>query len=245
MEFRDTLELVHPIFVVAVVFPLIGIAVSRALQVRQRRQQTTTDGKSKIPPGVGQEHVRLGRWLTGAVVGATLMSLANDILGNILDEKVWSKNPLQVFFIGLLFAATISSLVLLYLAKPRQWRAIYATLTGMGLVIIGFQSGVYQNLDNWYMSHFIYGMIAAMLMIFSLAIVPDIYRDKKNRWRKVHVFLNSIALLVFLEQAVTGTRSLLEIPLSWQEPYIMQLSDQHCDTKPCTIQAAPALQKPK
>jgi len=84
-----------------------------------------------------------------------------------------------------------------------------------------------------------------MLMIFALAIVPDIYQDRKNRWRKVHVFLNSIALLLFLGQAVTRTRSLLEIPLSWQEPYVNQLYEQHCDTKPCTIQPAPASQKPK
>ncbi|TAG11991.1 MAG: DUF4079 domain-containing protein, partial [Oscillatoriales cyanobacterium] len=32
--------------------------------------------------------------------------------------------------------------------------------------------------------------------------------------------LNSIAVLLFLGQGMTGTRDLLEIPLSWQKPYI-------------------------
>jgi Protein of unknown function (DUF4079) len=71
-----------------------------------------------------------------------------------------------------------------------------------------------------------------MLMIFSLAIVQDIYQDKSNRWRTVHTILNSIALLLFIGQGMTGTRDLLEIPLSWQESYIDQ-----CDyvNKTCPI----------
>ncbi len=52
---------------------------------------------------------------------------------------------------------------------------------------------------------------------FSLAIVQDIYQDRRNRWRTVHIVLNSIALLFFIGQGITGTRDLLEIPLSWQE----------------------------
>jgi uncharacterized membrane protein len=245
MEFRDTLELVHPVFVVVVVFPLIGIVVNRAWQVRQRRLQTATAGKSKIPPVVGQEHVQLGRLLTGAVVGVTLIALANDILGNILDNQVWRKDAFQVLCIGLLFAATIASLVLLYRAQQRRWRGVFATLTGMALVVLGCQEGVYRKTDQWYVSHYYYGMAAAMLMIFALAILPEIYKDQTNRWRKVHIVLNCIALLIFLGQGMTGTQNLLEIPLSWQENYVQKLYEQHCDTQPCTIQATPAPQKSK
>ncbi len=245
MEFRDTLELVHPVFVVVVVFPLIGIVVNRAWQVRQRRLQTATAGKSKIPPVVGQEHVQLGRLLTGAVVGVALIALANDILGNILDNQIWRKDAFQVLCIGLLFAATIASLVLLYRAQQRRWRGVFATLTGMGLIVLGCQEGVYRKTDHWYVSHYYYGMAAAMLMIFALAILPEIYKDRTNRWRRVHIVLNCIALLIFLGQGMTGTQNLLEIPLSWQEHYVQQLYEQHCDTKSCTIQAAPAPQKPK
>ena len=245
MEFRDTLELLHPLLVVVVVFPLIGIVVNRALQVRQRRLQSASGGKSKIPPVVGQEHVQLGRWLTGAVVGVTLVALFNDIFGNILDKQVWRKDAFQVLWIGLLFAATIASLVLLYRAKEGRWRGIFATLTGMGLVVLGCQEGVYRKTEVWYMSHYYYGITAALLMIFALAILPEIYKDRTNRWRKVHIVLNCFALLIFLGQGITGTQNLLEVPLNWQESYIQKLYELKCETKPCTIQAPPAPQKSK
>lgn len=49
---------------------------------------------------------------------------------------------------------------------------------------------------------------------FSWAITPEIDRDLSLRWRKIHTFLNCIALLRFLGQRVTGYRDLFEIPLS-------------------------------
>ena len=48
-------------------------------------------------------------------------------------------------------------------------------------------------------------------MIFSLAIVKDIYKDKSNRWRNAHIILNCFALLLFMGQGITGARDLLEI----------------------------------
>jgi len=236
MEFKDVILLLHPTFAVLVVFPLIGIVVNRALQVRQRRLQTLATSKSKIPATVGQEHVQLGRWLTGAVVGLVLIAFANDIIGNILDKKVWNQAPFQVIFIGLLFVAVIGSLYLLYQAREKKWRGIFATLTGMGLVVLGCQDGIYRKTDQWYISHYYYGLITALLMIFSLSILPDIYKDKTNRWRQVHILLNCIAVLLFIGEGITGTRALLEVPLTWQEPYINQLYEQKCDTKPCVIQ---------
>jgi peptidoglycan/LPS O-acetylase OafA/YrhL len=244
MEFRDAILLFHPVIAVLVVFPLIGIVVNRALQTRQRRLETQAMGKSKIPPIVGPEHVQIGRWLTGSVISTVLLALANDILGNILDKHIWITASFQVIFIVLLFAATIASMVLLYKAKERNWRAIFATLTGMGLVVLGCQDGVYRKTDQWYISHYYYGLTAALLMIFSLAILPDIYKDRSNFWRKVHITLNCIALLIFLGQGISGTRALLEIPLTWQEPYIQQLYEKKCDTKPCTIQAPTLPEKP-
>jgi MFS family permease len=239
MEFRDVILLLHPAIAVIVVFPLIGIVVNRALQVRQRRLQTVATGKSKIPPVVGQEHVQLGRWLTGAVVGIVMIALGNDVFGHIFDNKTWTKSPFQVTFIGLLFIATIASLYLLYQAKKPNWRGIFATLSGIGLVVLGCQDGVYRKTDQWYISHYYYGLVAALLMIFSLAILPDIYQDKTNRWRKVHIILNSLALVIFLAQGITGTMALLEVPLTWQEPYVQMLYKQKCDTKPCIIQPSP------
>ncbi|OUL26122.1 DUF4079 domain-containing protein [Nostoc sp. 106C] len=242
MESKDIILLLHPAIAVLVVFPLIGIIVNRALQVRQRRLQTLATGKSKIPPTVGQEHVQLGQWLTGAVVGIVLIAFANDIINNISDNQVWMKSPFQVIFIGLLFVAAIASLYLLYQAKEKKWRGIFATLTGMALVVLGCQDGVYRKTDQWYISHYYYGLTAALLMIFSLSILRDIYQDKINGWRKVHIILNFIALLLFLGQGITGTRALLEVPLTWQEPYIKILYEQKCDTKSCTIQPSSLLQ---
>ena len=76
MEFSDAILLLHPVIAIVVVFPLIGIVVNRAFQTRQRRLQTKSGEKSKIPPVVGQEHVQLGRWLTVSVVGSFVKSMS-------------------------------------------------------------------------------------------------------------------------------------------------------------------------
>ena len=220
MELADFFKLIHPAIAVVFVFPLIGNVVNFAWAARQRRLQTKAKVKSKIPPVVGAEHKRLGDWLTGSVVGLTLVGLAHPITKEIIKKQLWSKTPFQVIFIILMFAATIASLVFLYKAKKKQWRATFATLAGMGIVILGCQDGVYRRTNEWYWSHYYYGITAALLMIFSLAIVPEIYRDKSNRWRIIHTVLNTVALLLFIGQGLTGVRDLLEIPLGWQEPFV-------------------------
>ncbi len=236
METNDLIALIHPAIAVTVIFPLIGIVVNFAWQTRQRRLQTADNGKSKIPPIVGREHVNLGRWLAGGVVGVALIGLAYPIFEHIVSEKFWSKNPFQVIFIVLMFAATIGSLVLLYRARETHWRGIFATLTGTGLVVLGCQEGVFRRTDEWYWSHYYIGITAALLMVFSLAIIEDIYKDRSNRWRNVHIILNCLALLLFIGQGMTGTRDLLEIPLSWQKPFLYQ-----CDfvNKTCQKPAPP------
>jgi hypothetical protein len=95
-------------------------------------------------------------------------------------------------------------------------------LTGMGLIILGCQPEIYRRDNEWFVSHYYYGITAALLMIFSVAIVQDIYQDRQNRWRTVHIILNCLALLLFIGQGMTGARDLLEIPLPWQEQYIYQ-----------------------
>ena len=235
IEVNDALTLLHPAIAIFFVFPLIGIVTNFAWQTRQHRLQNASGGKSKIPPVVGTEHNRFGSWLAGSVVGLSLLGLAHPIFKNILTNQVWNKEPFQVLFIVLLFAATIASLFFLYQAKQRLWRGVFATLTGAGLIILGCQDGVFRRTNEWYVSHYYIGLSAAMLMIFSLAIVQDIYKDKSHRWRIVHAVLNSVALLLFIGQGITGVRDLLEIPLSWQEPYIYR-----CDfnQKTCPTPAA-------
>ncbi len=220
MEFKDFLALLHPILAVAIVFPMLGVVLNMAWQTMQRRKQIAIDTKSKIPPVVGPEHVKAGRILSGSVVGVTLLGLAYPIFEHIWSKDVWSKNSFQVIFIVLMFVVTVASLVMLYRATPALWRGIFATLTGTGLVILGTQDGVYRLTNEWYWSHYYIGITAALIMVFSLAIIEDIYKDRSNRWRTIHVILNSIAVLLFLGQGMTGSRDLLQIPLNWQKPYI-------------------------
>lgn len=240
MDTKDWLLLVHPAIAIFVVFPLLGIVIHRATQVRQRRQESMGHEKSKISPAVGPEHVQIGRILTGAVIGTTLLALLYEIGKNILETQKAIQAPLLVLLLGLIFVATIGALACLYQAKSRRWRAIFATLTGMGLMILAVQEGVYRDTENWFKTpHYYYGLAVSFLMIFSLAIQPDIYRDRTHRWRTVHIILNCFATLLFVGQAVTGPISLLEVPLSWQKPYIQKLYEQQCDRQPCTVQAAP------
>ncbi|HBW57936.1 MAG TPA: DUF4079 domain-containing protein [Oscillatoriales bacterium UBA8482] len=220
MQFKDFLALLHPILAIVIVFPMLGIVLNMAWKTMQRRQQIALEGKSKIPPIVGQDHVKSGKVLSGSVVGLTLLGLGYAIFEHILSQQIWSKNPFQVIFIVLMFGATIASLVMLYRAKPALWRGIFATLTGAGLVILGTQDGVFRRTNEWYWSHYYIGMAAALIMVFSLAIIQNIYQDRSNRWRTIHVVLNMIAVLLFIGQGMTGTRDLLEIPLNWQKPYI-------------------------
>jgi hypothetical protein len=220
MTTSDYIALLHPVLAIFFVFPLIGMVSNFAWQTRQRRVQTAADGKSKIPPVVGPSHVRLGRWLGSSVVGVALIGLAYAIFSKILKNQTWTSEPLRVGFVVAIFVATIVSLVFLLMASQKLWRGVFATLTGMGLILLGCQPEVFRRGFEWYVSHYYYGIAAALLMIFSLAIAHDIYQDRSNRWRTIHVVLNCVALLLFLGQAFTGTRDLLEIPLSWQEEHI-------------------------
>ncbi|EKQ69383.1 hypothetical protein OsccyDRAFT_2010 [Leptolyngbyaceae cyanobacterium JSC-12] len=224
----DILRLLHPILAVTVVFPSIGIVVYMAVQTRQRRLQTAEGGKSKIPPGVGQEHLKLGRWLAGAVVGIELLGITRPLFNQINKDQLWSKAPTQFILVLLMYVVAIGSLICLFRARPKVWRGVFATLCGAAVVVLSLQPGIFRR-DNgqlfqgeWYVSHWYSGVAATLLMIFSLAIIQDIYQDRTHRWRIVHTVLNSVAVLLFVGQGITGTRDLLEIPLSWQEPYIYQ-----------------------
>lgn len=234
LGFEDMLWLIHPTIAVIVVFPLLGMVVRMAWQTRQRHWETRVESKSKIPALVGPEHLKLGRWLTVAVVGIELLGITCPLLDHILTKQIWSSQPIKVISIALLYVVTISSLVLLLRAYPKRWRAIFASLTGIGIVILSLQDGIYRRNEEWYASHLYFGVAVTLLMVFSLAIVPDIYQDRSQRWRKLHVLLNCIALLLFMGQGMTGTRDLLEIPLSWQKQYIYQCDYLHkkCPTPP-------------
>ncbi|HBQ99376.1 MULTISPECIES: DUF4079 domain-containing protein [unclassified Roseofilum] len=218
MDTKDILAIIHPTLAVALVYPLIGIVVHFAWQTRQRRLAIAAGEKSKIPTIVGPDHVRIGQWLTGSVVGISLVALAYVLF---IDKP--RSSAVETILVALLFAATITSLVFLFRVSKRGsklWRGVFATGAGMGLVVLGCQDGVFRRGYEWYISHYYYGITAALLMIFSLAIVQDIYRDRSHKWRMAHIILNCVAVLLFFGQGFTGSRDLLELPLDWQKPYV-------------------------
>jgi hypothetical protein len=220
LDTPDLLRLLHPFMAVTFVMPLIGVAVYFAVQTRQRRLAVANKEKSTIAPVVGKEHVRVGQWLSGSVVALVLLGLAHPIFKTIARENAWAEDPFRGIFVLAMFALTIASLVFLYRARTPLWRGVMATLTGTGLWLLGMQPGVWRRGFEWYVSHFYLGMAAAMLMIFALATLPEIYKSK--RWRLAHAALNTVAVLLFISQGITGVRDLLEIPLHWQEPFIFQ-----------------------
>lgn len=231
METKDILGLVHPAIAVILIFPILGMVVNMAWQTRQRRLKIASGGKSTIPPVVGREHVKLGHWLTGGVVGLTLIALVYSI---VFKGKLFSQDRFSIIFNLLIFAATLGSLVGLYKTPHYAGRGILATLSSAGLIVLGCQEGVYRRTEEWYGSHYYSGIAVSILTIVALTIAPKIYEDRSNRWRTVHVFLNALAMMLFVMQGITGTRDLLEIPLNWQLDYLLK-----CDF---TQQVCPASQ---
>ncbi len=222
IDFQDAWALLHPAIAIIVVFPLLGIVVNRASLTRERRLATKAGEKSKIPPVVGTEHVAIGKYLTMAVVGVTFLGLAYPLVSKFINKNVISQEPWRVFLVIIIFVLSITSFVFLLRSKTKLGRGIFAVLTGVGLVLLGCQPEIYRRDHEWLVSHFYYGILAALLMIFSVATTQDIYQDRQNRWRNAHIILNSLALLLFIGQGLTGTRDLLEIPLHWQAPYVYQ-----------------------
>jgi hypothetical protein len=219
MTLKDWFGLIHPFLAIIFVFPLVGIVANLAWQTRQRRLQTAGQNKSKIAPSVGGEHLKNGRWLTFSVVGVSLLALAYSIIfKSFIEKKLWSENQFQVIFIVLMFVATIGCLLLLDRANTKLWRAVFAILTGLGLIILGAQDGVFRRTNEWYISHYYFGIAASLLMLFSSAIVQNIYQDRSHRWRYLHTILNCLALLLFIAQAFTGSRDIFEIGLYTPPP---------------------------
>ncbi len=225
LNLSDIVLLLHPILACTFIFPLIGIAGYLAWQTRQRRLATAGEGKSKIPASVGREHVAIGNLLASGIVGVVLMALAYSVIygyqGFLDQAKAGSLSTVQVGFVAVMFLLTIASMTLLMTkARAKVWRGVFATLAGMGVAVLAWQPGVFRRDDEWWVSHFYFGLAAVFLIIFAVAIVQDIYQSKK--WRTVHIILNCLAVLLFVLQGVTGTRDLLEIPLSWQESVVYQ-----------------------
>ncbi|MGF1520916.1 MAG: DUF4079 domain-containing protein [Leptolyngbyaceae cyanobacterium] len=209
MDATHAFRLAHPAIAVFYVFPLIGITTYFAFQARQRRLATMNKEKTRIAPVVGQEHVKIGRLLAASVVGTALLGLTHPLIKKMVENNAWAADNFRVLFVAAVYALTVATLIFLYRAKMPMWRGIFAALSSMGLIILGCQPEIFRRGNEWFISHYYYGMGAALLMIVSVAILPEIYRSPA--WRRAHIALNIIALLFFIGQGITGARDLFEI----------------------------------
>ena len=221
MQTIDWLWLIHPIAAVVLVYPLLGVVLRLGLQARARRL-----GQTKLPVSTGHEHTDLGRWLTAAVVGAVLAALVVVINTKVPLAQFTGGNG-RLAILALVATGTALSFLSLWQVHGAAYRASFALLCWAGLIGLGLQPEVWRLGDNplqpaFWQSHFWGGIGLCGLLLFAMAARPETQRSL--RWRRLHVSANVLAALVFLAQAISGPRDLLEIPLHWQKPAI-----QACD----------------
>ena len=214
----DWLWLLHPFLAVVLIYPLIGMVLHLGLQTRARRQKTNL----KLPPTVGRSHSDLGQWLAAGVVVLVLIALS---------VVIASKAPLAEFEGGasrliqlmLVLLGTLMSLVALWRSRAPGLRLAFSLITWLGVLTLGAQPEVWRLSDSplttaFWQSHYWAGVGVTGLMLFSLGARPEILRDL--RLRRLHVTASVLAAVLFVAQGLTGTRDLLEIPLSWQKPAV-------------------------
>ena len=217
MTMVDWLWILHPALAVVLIYPLTGIVMRLAMQTRSRRLKT-----AKLPPTVGRDHSDLGRWLAAGVVGVVIVALIVAIATHApLDQFQGGFH--RAFTLLLVLIGTLLSLWALWIAKAAGLRLAFALITWAGVLGLGAQPEVWRLSDDpfstgFWQSHYWSGVAVVGLMLFSLGSRPEILRNL--RLRRLHVTANVLAALLFVVQGITGTRDLLEIPLSWQKPTI-------------------------
>ena len=219
----DWFALLHPVLVVLFVYPVVGATIRLGILVRERRL-----GITKQLPAVNREHADHGRWVTAGVVVAVLIALVFSFTARALDTDGGlvggaGRGGLLV----LASAGTLVALLALLKVKAAPLRACFGLLTWAGLLGLGAQPEIWRLSDNpfsagFWSSHYWSGVLLTGLFLFTLAARPEISRQP--RWRRLHIAANLLVLVLLAVQAITGTRDLLEIPLSWQKPAI-----ERCD----------------
>ncbi|MEB3333697.1 MAG: DUF4079 domain-containing protein [Cyanobacteriota bacterium] len=236
MDTKDWLTILHPAMAVALVYPLMGVVARLGVQTRQRRE-----GGAKLPPTTGRDHSDLGRWLAVAVVGIVLVALT---------VVIATKVPLTQFQGGagrggqllLVLAGTLAALAALWRAGGKRLRLAFALITWLGVLTLGAQPEVFRRGDNplkgeFWSSHYWSGVALVGLLLFSLGARPEILREP--RWRRVHLGVSVLVGVLFVVQAISGGRDLLEIPLHWQQSVLAA-----CDWVAKVCPAPSALQAP-
>ena len=213
----DWLWILHPALAVVLIYPLIGMVVRLAWQTRQRRV-----AQVKHPPVVGRDHSDLGRWLAAGVVLLVLIALTVAIATKAPPAD-FSGGVGRAIQLSIVLLGTGASMVALLRSKAAALRLSFSLITWIGVLTLGAQPEVWRLSDDplspaFWQSHYWAGVAVTGLMLFALAARPEILRDL--RLRRLHVTASVLAALLFVMQGITGTRDLLEIPLSWQKPAV-------------------------
>jgi hypothetical protein len=219
----DWFALLHPVLVVLFVYPVVGATIRLGILVRERRL-----GITKQLPAVHREHADHGLWVTAGVVVAVLIALVFSFTAKALEPGGGLMGgAARGGLLALATGGTLAALLALLRVKAAPLRACFGLLTWAGLLGLGAQPEIWRLSDNpfsgaFWSSHYWSGVLLAGLFLFTLAARPEITRQP--RWRRLHITANLLVLVLLAVQAITGTRDLLEIPLSWQKPAI-----ERCD----------------
>ncbi|MFO7630773.1 MAG: DUF4079 domain-containing protein [Prochlorococcaceae cyanobacterium] len=221
----DWFALLHPVLVILFVYPVVGATIRLGILVRERRL-----GITKQLALVPREHADHGRWLTAAVVVAVLIALIYSFSSKTLAAgEGFSGGAVRLASLLLVAAGTLVALLALLRLKRPLLRASFALLCWAGLLGLGAQPEIWRVSDNplsagFWSSHYWSGVLLTGLLLFNLAAVPEISRQL--RLRRLHVAANLLVMVLLAVQAITGSRDLLEIPLSWQKPAIYRCDFQ-------------------
>ena len=232
MTALDWLALLHPVLIVLFVYPVIGATIRLGILVREKRL-----GITRQPDLVPVEHTAHGAWVTGGVVVAVLIALLYSLLAH-----GWAPGspvpalPRQLL-LGLVAAGTLVALLALLRVRRAALRASFALLCWAGLLGLGSQPEIWRVTDNplsagFWGSHYWSGVLLSGLLLFTTAARPEITR--MPRLRRLHLLLNLLVMVLLAVQAITGSRDLLQMPLSWQTPAILSCDSlaRSCPTPP-------------
>ncbi|MEB3307635.1 MAG: DUF4079 domain-containing protein [Cyanobacteriota bacterium] len=249
MTVIDGFALLHPVLVILFVYPVLGATVRLGILVRERRL-----GITRQPAAVPQEHRDHGAWITGGVVIAVLIALVYSFVSKAIEPAgSFTGGALRLALLLLVALGTSVALLALVRVRRRVLRVSFTLVCWAGLLGLGSQPEVWRLSDNplsaaFWSSHYWSGVLLCGLLLFNLAARAEITR--LPAWRRLHVTSNILVLVLLAVQATTGSRDLLEIPLSWQKPAIYRCDFQNrvCPTERADltgpVQGAGRLQEP-
>lgn len=233
MTALDWLALLHPVLIILFVYPVVGATIRLGILVREKRL-----GITRQPDLVPVEHAAHGAWVTGGVVSAVLIALLYSFVAHAWGAGAAVSGGLpRLLLLGMVAAGTLVALLALLRVRRAALRASFSLLCWAGLLGLGSQPEIWRLSDNplsagFWGSHYWSGVLLTGLLLFTTAARPEITR--MPRLRRLHLLLNLLVMVLLAVQAITGSRDLLQMPLSWQTPAILSCDPRarSCPTPP-------------